>query len=141
MKERAIIVFIAVLAGLILTTLGFLLYESTKRKMPESVNKEKIITNTPSKKPAPFFVTIQGPQNESLSDKRSIVVKGKTNPENTLIISTNQEDVAATPAPSGSFSVTISIDTGANNIIVRAINPKGEETMDSVLVTFSPEEF
>lgn len=141
MKERAIIVFIAVLAGLILTTLGFLLYESTKKKQSESVRKEKITTASPIPPQDIFSVTIASPQNESLTDKRSVVVKGKTNPDNTLIVSTNQEDVAATPASDGSFSITVSIDTGSNNIIVRAINPQGEETTAETLVTFNSEEF
>lgn len=141
MKERAIIVFVAVLAGLILTTLGFLLYESTKKKMPESVSREKIVEKTPTITQDKFFVKIESPQNESLSDKRGIVVKGKTNPENVLFITSNQETVAATPASDGSFSVSISIDTGANNIIVRAINASGEETQDSSLVTFNSEDF
>lgn len=141
MKERAIIVFIAVLAGLILTTLGFLLYESTKKKIPQDVQKERIITATPSSKPLSFFVKIESPQNESLTEKRSVIVKGTTNPNNTLIVSTNQDVVAATPAADGSFSVTVAIDTGSNNIVVRAINPEGEETQDTTLVTFNSEEF
>lgn len=141
MKERAIIVFIAVLAGLILTTLGFLLYETTKKKAPIDVSKEKITETKPTPERVDLFVTIQSPQDETLTDKRSIVIKGKTNPGNTLIVSTNQELVAATPATDGSFSVTVTIDTGANNIVVRAINPQGEEVQDSTLITFNSEDF
>lgn len=138
MRERIVIVFIAIAIGLIVTTLVFFLYQQTR----SIENRQGTITNPPTPTPDnSFFLTVDEPQDESLSDKRSIIVRGRTNPENTIIVSTNQEDVAAKPATDGKFSITITIDAGANIIITRALLSNGETLSDTRAVTFNTEEF
>ncbi|OIP57387.1 MAG: hypothetical protein COX79_05120 [Candidatus Levybacteria bacterium CG_4_10_14_0_2_um_filter_36_16] len=140
MKERIVIVFIAVALGLFVTTVGYLLYQQTKviPKNLAGTTTQIIVTPTLADK---YFLSVEEPTNESISSKRTVVVKGKTNPENTLVVSTNQEDQVATPTRDGSFSITTAIDTGVNKIVTRSIAPDGEEKIDTRILTFSQEDF
>lgn len=147
MKERLVIVFIAAILGLLITTAGFFIYQSTKA-LPNNDSPQPVAAKTkvtePQATPTPpsgLYLIIDTPTDESLVGNRTINIKGKTNPDNTLVISSNQEDVEAKPTSDGTFSTTITIDTGTNKIITRAISPTGDEKMDQRIVTYSTEDF
>jgi len=140
MRERVIIVFIAVAIGLLITTLVYFLYQQTKITPQRTTNSPISLQATPVPASAVYLV-VEAPSDESISDRRSIQVKGETKSENIIIVSTNQEDVIAEPSADGKFSVTISIDAGSNKIVTRAIAPNGEETSDTRVITYSTEEF
>src|SRR5438132_1311064 len=106
MKERIVIVIIAVVLGLAATTLGFFIYQSTKMipdNTPKSLSSSKA-SPTPIDT-TKLFLTIDEPKENILLKNRTIQVKGKTNSDNTLLVSTNQEDVVAKPSSDGTFSV------------------------------------
>src|SRR3989344_683063 len=91
MRERILIVFIAIAIGLIITTLVYLLYQQTKTipsKAPGASSMNKIKPPTPTL--APGYLMISSPADNAVVDKRSIQIKGKTHAEDTLIASTNQ---------------------------------------------------
>jgi len=138
MRERILIVFIAIAIGLIVTTLVFFLYQQARSIDNVQDSTTRSVSPTPN---SSHLLIVDEPQDESLSNKRSIQVKGRTNPENTIVVSTNQEDVAAKPAPDGKFSITITIDTGANIIVTRALTSNGEILSDTRTITFNTEEF
>ncbi len=140
MKERIVVVFIAIAIGLVATTLVFFLYQQTKTLPNTVVTKNNTISPTPEDKKS-SILTVDSPANESISDKRSIVVKGKTDPAATVVVSTNQEDSVVKPTADGKFSVTIAIDAGANKVITRAIMPNGESATDTRIITYSTEDF
>ena len=138
MRERIVIVFIAIAIGLLVTTLIFFLYQQTKTIPQKTITTRSQPTKSPS---VSVYLAVEAPGDEQISDRRSIQVKGKTDPENVIIVSTNIEDEVVKPTSDGRFSVTITIDAGANVIVTRAINPAGEETVDRRVITFSAEEF
>lgn len=143
MKERIIIVFVAIVLGLIITTIGFFLYQSTKilpQDQPKNSTNNKKISPTPSQESG-IMLIIDEPKDLSITDKRTVVVKGKTDPKNTIIVSTNEEDSVASPNSLGEFSVSVTIDAGANKIITRSITSEGEEKDDVRTVTFTTEDF
>lgn len=141
MKERVVIIFIAVTLGLLATTIGFFLYETSKP------NKEiSSSTTVKPKKPAPaptndILLSISSPKNEIVTSNRTIQVKGTTDPENTVIISTNQEDIAVAPTSNGSFSASISIDSGENKLSITAVNSLGNSKKITQTISFSSDEF
>ncbi len=142
MKERLIIVFVAVIIGLIVTTAAFFLYQSTLNvKKEEGITKSESKTNSKNTTDGKLFITIDEPKNESVVSTRTIQIKGRTNNENTLIASSNQEDVVANPTEDGTYAITLSIEVGTNKIIVRAVNPDGEEVQETRIVSFTTEEF
>lgn len=141
MKERIVIIFIAVTLGLLATTIGFFLYESAKpEKGAAQPTPEKSLSTTPQTDSG-ILLEITEPKDESLTTKRSILVKGRTDPENTLIISSNTDDVVASPTPEGDFTATITIDAGVNTLTTQAITPTGESKKDIRTISFSSEEF
>ncbi len=145
MKERIIIVFVAVIIGLVLTTVGYLIYQSFQTPSTPSTDttttkseQQTQLSPTPDKS---FFITITEPQPESITDKRTVTISGTTNPGNTVIISSNQDDVVAEPKGDGTFSTSITINAGPNVIVARAMNDKGESVEETRVVTFVSEDF
>lgn len=147
MKERLIIVFVAVIIGLVLTTVGYLVYQSFQEQTPPTdITPQQATTETaPVTSPTPnineFHVIITEPKPEAITDKRTVLVKGSTNPGNTVIISTNQDDVVAEPKEDGTFSTTVTINAGTNILIARAMDAQGNTTEDTRVITFVAEEF
>ncbi len=142
MKERLIIIFVAIVAGLFITSAGFFIYQSTKKINDTPVTTGTVtITPPPGQDASGLFVRVSEPKDESLTNKRTLSVKGSTNPENIVVISTNLEDVQIKPSQDGNFSATIDIDAGANEVRTRAIAPTGNSVEDIRTVTYSTEEF
>ncbi len=142
MKERILIIFIAIAIGLVITTLIYFLYQQTKTIPQKAPGKTDLAAiGAPSPTISPGYLIISSPTNDSLTDKRLVTVKGSTHPEDTLIISSNQEDQVAKPTPDGKFTVSITIDAGANVIVVRSVAPDGSEHKDSRIVTYSTDQF
>lgn len=140
MKERIVIIFIAVTLGLLATTVAFFLYESSKpAKIVETKEPQKISKLAPTS--VDFNLTVSEPKNESITTKRTLTVKGETRPSNTIIISSNSEDVTVSPAVDGSFSATITIDSGVNKIIITAVDSEGNSQKETRIVSFTSEEF
>lgn len=142
MKERLIIIFVAIIAGLFITSAGFFIYQSTKAQndTPEA-QQAKTPEQEKKEDPNTIYVRVAEPVDETLTTKRTLVVKGTTNPGNVIVVSTNLEDVEAIPTQEGDFSVSIDIDAGANPVITRAIAPDGASAQDIRTITFSTEEF
>lgn len=141
MKERLVIIIIAIVAGLFITSAGFFIYQATKKTVDSPGQN---IGGNAAPTPMPengLYVKIAEPADEFITNKRTLQIKGSTNPTNTIIVSTNQEDVTAKPTNDGQFSVTIEIDAGANIVITRAIAPNGDSVEDTRVITYSAEEF
>ena len=144
MKERLVIVVIAVGLGLFLTTIGFLIYQSTKFKPAEkstqtnNSNKSVTITDTPKEE---SLLTVNEPKDEAVVDRRTVKVSGQTDATYTIVISSNIEDVVAKPDSKGKFTANITIDAGTNQIVTKAIKPDGSEITNTRIVTYSTEEF
>lgn len=141
MKERFIIILVAIVAGLFITSAGFFIYQSTKKGNDTPITKKSSNNTVATPTDGSIFVKVFEPIDESLTAKRTLTVKGSTNPDNLIIISSNLEDVEAKPNQEGNFSVSIDIDAGANEIVTRAIAPDGNSSQDIKTVTYSTEEF
>ncbi len=141
MKERIVIIFIAVTLGLLATTVAFFLYESAK---PAKTTNTQEVTPAVKNNLSPadsFLLVVTEPKDESITANRTVQIKGKTNPENTIIVSSNQDDVTLVPTSDGDFTGSIAISAGVNKIITTAINPEGDSKIDTKIVSFSAEEF
>lgn len=141
MRERIIIVFIALAIGLLVTTLIFFLYQQTKSIPNTSTNTKTSEKIKPTSTPRGVLLSIDTPNDQTLIDRRSIQVKGKTDPGNTIVVSSNLEDQVVKPSADGRFAVTITIGAGSNKLVTRAITPTGEEAIDTRVITYSTEEF
>lgn len=141
MKERLVIILVALVSGLLLTTIVFYIYQTSKT-IPQNINSKKVALNNPTDVPkTKIILTIDEPKNESIVTTRSVQIKGKTNPENTIIISSNLEDIVAAPTSEGNFAVTLDIDAGVNKVRATSIAPNGDQAQIEKTITYSTEEF
>ncbi len=140
MKERLIIIVLAIISGLIITTVAFFVYQNFISSTDSATDKRPVVADEPERTDN-LLLEVSQPTDGSLTDNRSISVKGTTNPENVVIVSSNQEDNSGKPSGDGNFSITIDIDAGANFLIVRSIAPDGSEISKEIVVTYTTEEF
>lgn len=139
--EKVIISFITSLIGILAAALAFYFYQSTK-VIPQT--DVKTITLSPSPKTTPqskIFLALDAPVDEEVTDKKVIEVSGTTNPDTVIIVTSSISDKIVTPAQNGSFTTTITLDDGENEILVTAIATNGEETTLIRTVTVSSETF
>jgi hypothetical protein len=142
MKERLIIIFVAIIAGLFITSAGFFIYQSTKKTNDTPIAVKGVTVTPQQNQPdGELFVRVSEPKDEMLTNKRTLSIKGSTNPGNIIVISTNLEDVQVKPSQDGNFSVTINIDAGANVVITRALDSTGNSVQDIRTVTYSTDDF
>lgn len=141
--EKIVLSFIAVMVGLLVAGIAFFVYQSTK-VIPSS-KLPKITINSPSPTvtlpPPTVILSIDQPLDESVTDKKSITVNGKTNPNATIIVNTASDDQVVKPATTGDFSITVPLNDGENQITLTAINDNGEEVTKQLTVTYSTEQF
>lgn len=142
MKEKAIIIFVASVLGLLITTIAFYIYQTTK---PAPTERE--VQNPIAKKSSPqapkinSSLIIQEPADESVVDRRTVGIKGKAEANNTIVVSSNFEDVVGKVSSDGNFALSVDIEAGVNKIITRSINTSGEVVLDERIVTYTTEEF
>ncbi len=138
--ERIIISFIAVVVGIIAAGIVFYIYQSTKTVPPHKTKTIAPISPTPTST-AENILTIDLPNDEDVVDKKTITVSGKTLSNATLLISTQSSDNVVSPSATGTFSATVTIDDGINQITITAIAPDGQEQKITRTVTYSTESF
>lgn len=137
--EKLLLAFFAILGGLLVAGAAFYFYQSTKTISPSQVKTVRI--NAPTPTSVPVLLTLDSPQDTSVTNNKTVTVSGKTDPGATVVISTDSNDQVVTPASTGSFSTTVTIDNGENTIHVLAIGPNGQEMQKIVTVTYSTEDF
>jgi hypothetical protein len=86
-------------------------------------------------------ISLDSPENESVSATSQITLKGSTTPQSTLVITTSSNTYLASADNAGNFSVNVEIDSGPNNIQIDAFDPQDNQTTISILVTYSTAKF
>ncbi len=90
-------------------------------------------------KPKSFTLTLDQPADESLTFNPSILISGKTSPLLDVLISTDKNDQVIEAKPDGTFSLTLNLDEGVNNIKVVVFDPTGDFREERRLVYYSKE--
>ena len=141
--EKVILSFVAIFVGLVAAGIAFYLYQLTKT-IPDDKAKSTTVISKLLPTPTPDstnFLTIDSPKDEEVFSKKVVSIKGKTVPDSTILVSTEDGDQIVTPATNGDFSLTHSIPNGTTIMRVTAIFPNGEEKTVTRTVTFSTENF
>jgi hypothetical protein len=139
-RDFFIAIIIGFVAGAIVATtiLNFPLLLSLVNKNDTSNSTVTQISSTPSPASA-ITLEISDPQDNSIAPTKNVTVKGKTQPENFIVIDTDSfQDV--TPASSdGTFSFPISLNLGGNDITLTAYNKNGESESKILTVLYQDE--
>jgi len=140
-SERIILSLIAIFIGLLVAGGGFYIYQMTKqipRDKTDSITIKAHATPTPT---SSDYLVIDTPKDESLIDRKTITISGKTIIGSTIIVSTETGDQVVKPTTMGTFSITQTIDSGTNIIAIKAIFPSGNEKTVQRSVSYTTEEF
>ncbi|MBI3984572.1 MAG: hypothetical protein HY344_01325 [Candidatus Levybacteria bacterium] len=139
-QERVVLSFIMVFIGLVVAAGAFFFYQSTKDTGTQVKEAAVNITPTPQSGPT-IFLKVNEPKDESLSDRKTVKVSGKTNTEATIVILTVGGQEVVKPSLQGDFTTTITIDDGPNYIKIQAILPNGEILTEERVVSYTTEDF
>ena len=132
--ERIVLSIIAILIGLFVAGIVFYFYQMANNKPEE---KEHVISIIPSPSPETeqSFLFVTSPENESVSESKSVTLQGKAPSGSTIVVSTENGQYVVNAEQDESFSETITLDEGVNLINLTAIRPDGQE--DSLIYTIS----
>ena len=138
--EKIVLSFIAILGGLLVAGIIFYIYQTT-RTIPSSKIKP-IEINIPTSTPKPSIsLSIITPNDESVVNNKTLTISGKSAPDATIVIISENFEQVISPALSGDFSTTVNLGNGSNVIEITAIASNGEEAKITRTVTYSLEEF
>ncbi|HVZ58440.1 MAG TPA: hypothetical protein VG935_01685 [Patescibacteria group bacterium] len=138
--ERIILSLIAIFVGLLVAGVAFYLYQMTKQ-VPASTTGITIKSPPTPTPNSADFLTVDSPGDESLTDRKTITISGKTLPGSTIVISTEGDDQVVQPTTTGQFSVTETIADGTNLISITSIFPDGTEQHFLRTVSYTTEDF
>jgi len=101
-----------------------------------SVSVGSTPTPIPTIIPSPTLI-IYTPKNESVISSANITLKGNTTANSFVLVATTQNSYQTIADSSGSFSVDLSLDLGANLLNIKSISPDNTENSIELLVTYS----
>lgn len=139
-QERVILSFIMVLIGLAIGGIAFYFYQSSKVIPTNNTNQASSLTPTPTPTSS-LYLTLREPKDESISDKKTVVIAGNTDPSATVAILTVEGQIVVKPSLQGDFSTTITITDGTNYIKIEAIAPNGDTASLQRIVSYTTEDF
>lgn len=136
-KERIILACIAIFAGLIVASSLVYFYQQKgeSTKTPQEATPAATISN---EKP---LLDIQSPENESVTDKKTAEVKGKSEAKALIVITTNTDDFTIVASEDGTFSQTVNLTSYENLITVTAYTDNGQSETKNLAITYNTEDF
>lgn len=138
--EQLILSFVAVVFGLFVAGVAFFIYQSTKTVSPSNIKTINIQHLSPT--PASSVpLSIDSPTDESVVTSKVVTVSGKTDPNATIIVSTNGIDTIVNPSSMGAFSLTVTLIDNENILRILAVMPDGKETQKTLTVSYATENF
>jgi hypothetical protein len=139
--ERVILSFVAILIGLLVAGGAFFVYQLT-RQLPPEETKAITVKTPPTPTPSSSqLLVLTSPSDETVSNKKTITITGKTVAGSTVVVSSETDDQVVEPTKNGDFTVTHTIGDDTTIITVLAIFPNGEEQSVTRSVSYSAEEF
>lgn len=93
------------------------------------------ITNSPKS----LSLEVTDPADDSLVFKSNLLLSGKTLPNLKILISSDQKDQVTTSSADGSFSSSLTLNSGPNKISITVFSATGEEKTVTKNVYFSNE--
>jgi hypothetical protein len=131
-------VIIAILIGFgigLLITLGI---HTTRNKDSETLNPSANISPTPATD-SQHHITIISPLENSVQSSDSLLIKGQTTPDSTVVIETEKNHQIVLADESGSFEAEYALVTGPNVINITSYDPGGTTAVFVLETTHAPE--
>ncbi len=130
-----------IISQIIILTVGLifagLMYFFLQRPMLNVSDIQNYIPVTTE--PISFNLEISGPENNSVVFDSEVLVNGKTSPNATVFISTENSDQAMTANDKGDFSQTVMLKPGLNTILVNVFEQNGDNKNEQRVIFYSEE--
>lgn len=136
-RERIVLALIAIVAGLLLTSSIFYFYRQ------QQADKEMVKTPSPTVTAVngKTLLEIESPENELVTDVKTIEIKGKSQPNALIVLTTNTEDFVFSADANGMFTKEITLSANENLITITAYTESGTSETKEFNVTYTQEEF
>lgn len=107
---------------------------------PQHQKPERLFLNGPvTTPPKTLRLDIDQPDQDFLSYSSSVIISGKTGPANSVLISTDTDDLVIKSKPDGSFSTVLNLNVGVNRIIAVSFDATGDFRSSEKTVYYSKE--
>lgn len=110
-----------------------------QKKAPNEITEKEIPASETAVEA--FNLTLSQPENDALVETNQVTVTGKTSQGTTVVINGPLKDEIVTAGNDGSFSATMTLEEGANEIIVTAYDKTGTEKSETRTVNYTKEQF
>lgn len=141
--EKILLSFVAIVVGLVAAGAAFYLYQMTKT-LPTQKNQPAAVTTKTSPTPSAEngnILSLDSPKDEQVFSDKQISISGKTMPDATIIITTEDADQIVKPASNGNYTLSQTIPDGTSILYITAIFSDGSEKKIMRTVTYSTENF
>lgn len=95
---------------------------------------------SPTPQSEPISFTLISPDDETITNKDSVSVEGKADPQSIIIVSDEENDSIVIPNSDGSFSAKVSLTSEENNIIISTYKGGQQESVQRLVVYEKPEQ-
>lgn len=106
---------------------------------PEKFKEAVPQYNPVTKEPVSLFLELTSPEDDILSNDASVVISGRTSPNATVIISSNDNDSGLESGNDGQFSKVFPLSDGPNIIEITAIDSEGNSKSVTKSIFFTEE--
>jgi len=110
---------------------------STTQITATPTNSQNQVQITPTIVPTNNTLNIFEPLNESVVSSSKITIKGQTDNNAIVIITTIDSSYSVTADSSGNFDTSINLSPGINDIKITSISPTDTENNTELLVTYT----
>ena len=145
MKELFIAITLGAILGLVVTGGFVTLNKKNKDQNFTQANITPTVSVSPdissSEENNQNEITLKSPQDLVVYNTTSILLKGITNPESTVIVTTPVKSYNFQTDKSGNFSESIDIDSGINIIDITSIDANDNEAKKQITVIYSTAKF
>lgn len=144
-KEVIIAIIIGFALGLVITfgvwTANRAIKETAPQKEEFAGQEAEVEEATPTPTTVTeLFLTINSPENNSISDQEQIKVKGETKPQAVVVVIYQEGEKILEADENGDFETEISLTGGANEIEISAHDQEGNEANQILTVVYSTAE-
>ncbi len=120
-KKYPIVLVLLIAVGIISAVLLLNFYLRPTYLPSSEIKKEQL-----------FTLSLESPTDGTLAVNNEILVKGKTTPQTTVMIYTDEDQTSIVSGDQGLFEATITLSSGINTLNVTAFSSDGQEKNISV---------
>jgi len=139
-KEILLAIFVGITLGLMIT---FGIYQNRENSQSnQNIASDELVSNqlaSDSSDTQDSVLSISTPEDNLLTEQKSLIVSGTTSANSMVIIFVNNTEVVATSDAGGNFSKEVTLDKGGNYLQIYALNENNQTVKKEKSVIYDPD--